>query len=63
MKRVTRARYRVTIRYFRQMQQYEVFEVEAGDLREAIQAAARRFPEGMVETADLIEIRASNPAE
>ncbi|MGD2215931.1 MAG: hypothetical protein PVJ64_04220 [Gemmatimonadales bacterium] len=55
--------YRVTIRYLRQVQQYEVFEIEAGDLREALIAAAERFGDVLTESADLIEIRSSNPAE
>lgn len=55
--------FRVTIRYLRQVQQYEVFEVEAGDLREALIAAAERFADVLIESADLIEIRAANPAE
>ncbi|UCC83159.1 MAG: hypothetical protein JSW46_19770 [Gemmatimonadota bacterium] len=55
--------YRVTIRYLGQVQQYEVFEVEAADLREALIAAAERFGDVLAESADLIEIRVSNPAE
>jgi hypothetical protein len=55
--------YRVTIRYLRQVQQYEVFEVEAADLRGALVAAAERFADVLTESADLIEIRATNPAE
>jgi hypothetical protein len=55
--------YRVTIRYLREVQQYEVFEVEAGDLRGALVAAAERFEDVLTESADLIEIRATNPAE
>jgi hypothetical protein len=55
--------YRVTIRYLRQVQQYEVFEVEAADLRDALIAAAERFGDVLTESADLIEIRAPNPAE
>jgi hypothetical protein len=55
--------YQVTIRYLREVQQYEVFEVEAGDLRDAVVAAAERFGDVLTESADLIEIRATNPAE
>jgi hypothetical protein len=55
--------YRVTIRYLAQVQQYEVFEVEAGDLREALFAAAERFGDVLAKSADLIEIRSANPAE
>lgn len=55
--------YQVTIRYLREVQQYEVFEVEASDLRDALVAAAERFGDVLTESADLIEIRATNPAE
>ncbi|MGD2153346.1 MAG: hypothetical protein PVG79_08755 [Gemmatimonadales bacterium] len=55
--------YRVTIRYLRQVQQYEVFEIEATDLRDALLAAAERFGDVLSESADLIEIRSANPAE
>ncbi len=55
--------YRVTIRYQRQVQQYEVFEVEAADLRGALFAAAERFGDVLAESADLIEIRVTHPAE
>lgn len=55
--------YRVTIRYLRQVQQYEVFEVEASDLRAALAAAGERFGDVLTESADLIEIRSANPAE
>jgi hypothetical protein len=44
--------FQVTIRLLRQVQQYEVFEVEA-----------ERFGDVLTESADLIEIRATNPAE
>ncbi len=54
--------FRVTIRYLRQVQQYEVFEVEASDLRDALIAAAERFADVLRESADLIEIRSANPA-
>jgi hypothetical protein len=55
--------YRVTIRYKRQVQQYEVFEIEASDLREAMFAAAERFSKVLTDLADLIEVRVANPAE
>jgi hypothetical protein len=55
--------YRVTIRFHERVQQYEIFEVEAGDLREALAAARERFPAPALETADLVEIRLANPAE
>lgn len=55
--------YRVTIRYFRETQQYEIMEVEAEDLRAAVREALARFPERLTGSADLIEIRRSNPVE
>ncbi|MGD8698769.1 MAG: hypothetical protein PVJ43_05730 [Gemmatimonadales bacterium] len=59
----TRFTYRVTIRYQSQLQQYEVFDVEALNLREALSEATARFPEGLIETSDLIEVRLANPPE
>lgn len=59
----TKRVYRVTIRYLSQVQQYEVFEVEGNDLRDALLAAAERFGDVLKQSADLIEIRAANPAE
>lgn len=56
-------RYRVTIRLRQESQGYEVFEVEAPDLRAALDAVRRQFPATWVENADLIEIRMANPAE
>ena len=53
--------YRVTIRYQRRLQQYEVFEVEAANLRDALSEATARFPEGLTETGDLVEVRLANP--
>ena len=55
--------YRVTIRHFSRSQQYEVLEIEAADLREAIAKAAERFPDALTASADLVEIRLANPAE
>ncbi len=56
-----RGLYRVTIRFTDRVQQYEIFEVEAANLREALRAATERYPERTVETADLAEIRLANP--
>jgi len=58
-----RLTYRVTIRHFSRTQKYEVFEIDAADLREAIVKAAERFPEALTASADLVEIRLANPAE
>ncbi len=55
--------YRVTIRYYGSVQQYETLQVVAADLREALEETAERFPDGVVESADLVEIRLVNPAE
>jgi hypothetical protein len=53
--------YRVTIRYQHRLQQYEVFEVEAADLRDAFSQATARFPEKLIETCHLVEVRLSPP--
>lgn len=55
--------YRATIRYQRELQQHEVMELRAADLREALREALARFPLEVIDTADLIEIRLANPAE
>ena len=55
--------YRVTIRHYARAQQYEVFEIEAADLRDAVAEAAERFPEAVTGSADLVEIRLANPAD
>ncbi|NIR46016.1 MAG: hypothetical protein GWN99_16440 [Gemmatimonadetes bacterium] len=55
--------YRVTIRHRSDgAAGYEVFEIEAPDIREALTRTAERFPGQVVESADLVEIRAANPA-
>jgi hypothetical protein len=58
-KRIT---YRVTIRHQSQLQQYEVFEVEAANLRDALLEVTARFPEQLTETSDLVEVRPANPS-
>ncbi len=54
--------YRVTVRYYADIQQYEIFELEAADLREAMSRAAERCPDRALESADLVEVRLANPA-
>lgn len=56
-------RYRVTVRYQRAGQLYQVLELEAEDLRAALRLAAERLPEEVLDTADLAEVRRANPAE
>ncbi len=56
------SRFRVTIRYQQRTQRYEIIEVEAADLRDALAKVKERFPPALVETADLVEIRLANPA-
>ena len=53
--------YRVTIRYQHRLQQYEIFEVEAANIRDALREATARFPEEQTETSDLVEVRLANP--
>jgi hypothetical protein len=55
--------YRVAIRYYDRSQAYEVLELEAEDLRDALSQATDRFPEALLGKADLVEIRQANPAE
>lgn len=55
--------YRVTIRYHRQTQRYEIIEVEAAHQREALAMAMDRFPPALLDTADLAEVRLANPAD
>jgi hypothetical protein len=55
--------YRVTIRYQRRLQQYEIIEVEAATLRDAMWEAVARFPEELIDTSDLVEVRLANPPE
>jgi len=55
--------YRVTIRHYARAQRYEVFEIDAANLRDALVKAAERFPEALTASADLVEIRLANPAE
>ncbi len=54
-------RYRATIRYRQRTQRYEIIEVEAADLRDALAKVKERFPPALVDTADLVEIRLANP--
>lgn len=55
--------YRVTIRYRRRLQQYEIIEVEAPNLRDAMSETVARFPEELIDTSDLVEVRLANPPE
>ncbi len=50
-------RYQVTVRYGTEWQRYHTFEVDAGDLPEALRLAADAVPEGVVPEADLVELR------
>ena len=51
------ARYRVTIRCGDSGKRYEMLDVEAATLREALVRAAEEFPPEAEATADLVEIR------
>jgi len=55
--------YRVTIRYQRQVQQYEILEVEAANLPDAMLRAVDRFPAELTETSDLVEVRLAHPPD
>ena len=62
MNDVPQDQYRVTIRWFSETQRYEIFELEADDLKDALARTVERFPEDLVASADLLEVRRSNPA-
>ncbi|HSL70842.1 MAG TPA: hypothetical protein VK864_11415 [Longimicrobiales bacterium] len=49
-------RYRVTIRIGRPGRQYDVHDVDAGSLRDALEHVLARYPAD-AEAADLLEIR------
>lgn len=49
--------YRVTIRYGAPRALYEVIDLEASDLRGALEAAAERLPPEVAESAELAEVR------
>jgi hypothetical protein len=55
--------YRATIRHQGEVQQHEIMELRASDLREALRQALARFPAEVIDTADLIEIRLAHPAQ
>lgn len=49
--------YRATFRYGDQRPRYEMIDVEAADLRDALRAAADRVPDEVAVTAELVEVR------
>jgi hypothetical protein len=49
--------YRITVRYGRDSTRYEVLDLQADDLRAALQDAAARLSGEVIATADLAEIR------
>jgi hypothetical protein len=49
--------YRVTIRFGAPKQQYEVLDLSANSLREAMRHAVEQFPDAAADNADLVEIR------
>ena len=57
------ATYRVTIRYGRSGKRYELLDIEAPELREALRRAAEQVPEEAAATADLVEVRLQSEPE
>lgn len=57
------ANYRVTVRFVAGGTRYEVLEIEAADLGEALRRAADALPAEVAATADLAEIRLQAEAE
>ena len=49
--------YRATFRYGGSRPQYEMIDVEAEDLREALRAAADRVADEVIASAELVEVR------
>lgn len=56
-------RFRVTVRHGRQRKGYHIFEVEASDVAAAMEAAAGAIPDGVLDGADLVEVRPSVDSE
>ena len=50
-------RYQVTVRYGGRQQRYHVYEVEADDAGDALEAAAAQMPREVRSAADLVELR------
>ena len=55
--------YRVTVRFGAPRARYEMLDVEAADLREALREAASRIPDEVASTADLAEVRRQTPPD
>lgn len=55
--------YRATFRYGGQHPRYEMLDVEADDLRDALRTAADRVTDEVVATADLVEVRRQTDPE
>lgn len=49
--------YQITVRYGGRRQRYHTFTVDAADVREALEKAAREMPDPVVPEADLVELR------
>ena len=55
--------YRVTVRYGSRYQRYHTFDVEGGDVAEAMRRAAEEVPAEILPEADLVELRVAIPAD
>lgn len=51
------ARFRVTIRYGEPRQRYEVLDIEADDITEALRRLVESYPADARATSDLVEVR------
>lgn len=49
--------FQITVRWGGRSQRYHTFTVEAADVREALDAAAREMPDPVAADADLVELR------
>lgn len=50
-------RFQITVRYGSRFQRYHTFEVEAGDVAQALRLAAGHVPPEILPEADLVELR------
>ncbi len=49
--------FQITVRYGVRYHRYHTFTVDAADIREALEKAARDTPDEVVAEADLVEVR------
>lgn len=55
--------FQITVRYGSRRVRYHTYQVEASDVRAALNAAARDLPEEVAREADLVEVRVASDPE